>query len=259
MTKTPRWHERILVFNNYYTTFVDLCEKYDKGLMIDFSEKQQLFNYLKVCYEFYCKSLRDILNFNGICLFLPAQILLKAQSEGIIDDADLWLKYIKDLNIYYQTYGAEEQKKLVLQIIEKYKSKFTEPYKYLNNFFNSLVYEEKYEYKELPRVPKPAYNRFDIGIYESSYNLILNYLKQNKNIRYVWLHGSRAKGNARKNSDIDLLIDIDVEHKEICKKDFDRLAIPYRVDFVSIQDSSCELFLSKVLDEAKLIYRAEDF
>lgn len=261
MTKTPRWHERINVFNNFYHNFVDLCGKYDRDLMRDFSEKQQLFNGLKICYEFYCKSLRDILNFQGDVIYLPVKVLISANEAGLINDAEVWLDYIKDMNCYYQTYGASEQQNLAIQIINKYKSKLLNSYNNLNKFYNSHICNEDYgtEEKILCTDSKPLYTPSDVDISEYSYNILLNYLKSNKYIKYVWLHGSRAKGNARKNSDIDFLIDIGIEYQEDCKAGFYNLTIPYRVDFVSINDLSCEEFVKASIDDTKLIYRAEDF
>lgn len=45
------------------------------------------------------------------------------------------------------------------------------------------------------------------GINEKVYNNLLVYFEKEKDINKVILFGSRAKGNARINSDIDLCID----------------------------------------------------
>jgi predicted nucleotidyltransferase len=77
-------------------------------------------------------------------------------------------------------------------------------------------------------------NRF--GITEKSYNYIVSYLKTNPNIEKVILFGSRAKGNYKNGSDIDLAIKgercspelaIDIESyiNEV-------IPVPYTVDVV---------------------------
>ena len=263
MTKTPRWHERIRVFNNYYNAFNDSYSKYEN----DESLLKTVFDYLKISFEFYHKSLKDILCDFGIYMYLPKEILLQAHLLKIINDSNVWLDYIEELNNFYQTYGNDEQNALMISIINKYKSKLESPYKSLNYYYDSHPYNIEYEHKPLDTSSVPRYDSSDIGIFDASYDILLNYLKNNKNIKYVWLHGSRAKGNAKLSSDIDLLIDIDNSLVEQCKKDFYNLPIPYRVDFACINDdsfnsandSTLQVFLSKVVDDAKIIYRYDDF
>ena len=75
-----------------------------------------------------------------------------------------------------------------------------------------------------------------LGITEKSYNYIVSYLKTNPNIEKVILFGSRAKGNYKNGSDIDLAIKgercspelaIDIESyiNEV-------IPVPYTVDVV---------------------------
>lgn len=243
MTNIPRWQGRIEVFNNFYSDFQNCLEA------------QQEFALLKTCYEFYSKSLRDILNEKGEGLYLPSQVLVEAQKFGLIDDADVWLDYIQELNEYYQTYGEEEKQNLRDKIVDKYKLHLSNASLNLNTFYNNryidnVLVKNAVLDKELKSI--------DIGVMESSYNLLMQAFEDNQDIKSVWIHGSRAKGNARKCSDIDLIIDIDVERIEDCKKQLDNLPIPYRVDFVSCNDSTCELFLRKIIPDAKLIYCIED-
>lgn len=258
MTKEARWYYRIIVFNNFYSSFVALEEKYDKQLMLDYTEKKQLFALLKTCYEFYYKSLRDILNENKIFSFLPSEIFIQAEKEKIINDSKIWLDYIQELNQYYQTYGAQEQEELTIKIIDKFKSKLKNAANNLNKFCN-IPTKEEIHFKQFDSSTQPSYTPLDIGITEYSYNLLLQTFKANKDIKYAWLHGSRAKANARKNSDIDLLLDIDAGKIQECKNNFDNLTIPYRVDAFSINDESDESFARKVSKYAKIIYRQEDF
>lgn len=244
MTNIPRWHYRIEVFNNFYTDFQNCLEA------------QQEFALLKTCYEFYSKSLRDILNEKDEGLYLPSQVLVEAQKSGLIDDSDVWLDYIQELNEYYQTYGEEEKQNLRDKIVDKYKPKLSNASLNLNTFYNNCHHIEN-----IPAA-KPILDKelksVDIGITKYSYDLLMNSFKENSYIKSVWIHGSRAKGNARKCSDIDLIIDIDVKRIEDCKQQFDNLPIPYRIDFVSCNNSTNESFLRAIIPDAKLIYCIED-
>jgi hypothetical protein len=211
--------------------------------------------------------LRDILTDFCIIEFLPTEILKIAQSKHLIDDSDIWLDFIKCLNIYYQTYPRNEKLNFAKLIIKDYHDKLQNSYNLLNKYYKEHPFNVYYKACSLSYDNKPLYISSEIGILEKSYNLLLNYFKNNQHIKYVWLHGSRAKGNARGNSDIDLLIDVDVNFIEDCKKDFFNLQVPYRIDFACINDiqyatfndSSMSDFLSKVVEEAKIIYRYTDF
>ena len=243
MTKASRWQYRIEVFNNFYNNF-----------QINMTSQQE-FSLLKVCYEFYTKSLRDILNENGAKFYLPSQVLVEAQKSGLIDDAEVWMDYIQELNKYYQTYSEDEKQNLRDKIIDKYKHKLAKASSNLNTFYKNHPIEH---INANNAVLDKDLKSIDIGITECSYNLLMNEFKDNSNIKYVWIYGSRAKGNARKCSDIDLIIDIEAEHIEDCKKQFDNLAIPYRVDVVSCNDIKTKEFLNNIILDAKLIYRIED-
>jgi predicted nucleotidyltransferase len=63
-------------------------------------------------------------------------------------------------------------------------------------------------------------------------NEIFDHLGSTKNPK-IFIYGSRAKGNFRTYSDIDLLLYADeYDFNELEKIDFDKLDIPYKVDFV---------------------------
>lgn len=55
----------------------------------------------------------------------------------------------------------------------------------------------------------------------------------------IWVFGSRAKGRARRYSDLDLAIDagrrLTVDETAILREDFDQCDLPFRVDIVDWQ------------------------
>lgn len=67
-------------------------------------------------------------------------------------------------------------------------------------------------------------------------NEIIKNLGQTKNPK-IYLYGSRAKGNFRPYSDIDLLLIADqYDEQSLSQADFEQLDIPYKVDFVLDKD-----------------------
>lgn len=259
MSKVPRWYDRINIFNKHCEDFNALYEKYDDLDTLDDKQTQELFNTFKTCYVFYNRAIKDILLEWGIHTLLPSKLLAIGENQGIINDSEVWLNYIQELNKFYLTYGNDELRRLAIQIVKKYQPKLQNASDNLNRYVASHACITEDEYATLNVNIKPLYSHFEIGISEYSYKIFLDYLISNKNIRYAWLHGSRVKGNARKYSDIDMIIDIDMDCAEACRKDFANLFIPYKIDFVNRYDKSMEAFLSRIVSHAKLIYRAEDF
>ena len=80
----------------------------------------------------------------------------------------------------------------------------------------------------------------EFGILPKSYELILQSLNSYPEIESVLIFGSRAKGNYRNGSDVDLVIDGDKCSSEIALELSsilnERLPIPYYFDIVFLKD-----------------------
>ncbi len=73
------------------------------------------------------------------------------------------------------------------------------------------------------------------GLTKRDWNTIINIIKKYPIISKINLFGSRAKGNFKKGSDIDLaLMDENLEPKMVdkLKIDFEESSLPYNVDLV---------------------------
>ena len=79
------------------------------------------------------------------------------------------------------------------------------------------------------------------GIHDKVYNDLLKYFNDNSNIYKVILFGSRAKGNAKYNSDIDLAIDCDKKYKGTIYEDIDELIGVYSCDIAFLDRINNEL------------------
>ncbi|MBP9673665.1 MAG: nucleotidyltransferase domain-containing protein [Bacteriovoracaceae bacterium] len=75
------------------------------------------------------------------------------------------------------------------------------------------------------------------GVEEKHLNTLLQYIKNNLGSTInprLYLYGSRAKGNFRPYSDIDLLLIADrYDENTLNKMDFGDLDIPYKIDFTT--------------------------
>ena len=68
--------------------------------------------------------------------------------------------------------------------------------------------------------------------------IVLSILRARIPDRAVWVFGSRANGNARRRSDLDLAVDGDeplpLRLRSELAEDFDQSDLPYRVDVVDL-------------------------
>ena len=88
------------------------------------------------------------------------------------------------------------------------------------------------------------------GLSEETYNKIKNIVKKYSNYQF-YIYGSRARGNYKANSDIDIAIMDFVEdiEKNKIKNEFDILDIPYTIDLIFIKDITKKELLESIKKE----------
>ncbi len=86
---------------------------------------------------------------------------------------------------------------------------------------------------------------------------IINELKKH-NPKKIILFGSRARGDYRKNSDIDIAVDLDLSFREKrkLKEKIDLISGLYSVDLIFLNEVE-ESFKNKILKEGKKLYAKE--
>ena len=255
MNKIPRYYYRGQTIEH---TFFEFCEMVNKPL-ISSEDKQAMLNLIKRMFVVYWKFLRDLLKEKNIIEYYPRNIIPLAIKDGIIDDSSLvWIDYIDILNTLIYAKGKEKQN-LIDKIIKIYPSEVYKIHDFISKKMNDCNIQENLSQEiSLPFV-SPQYNAEELGIYKSSYTLLMNFFKTIPNIKYVWFHGSRAKGNYLPNSDIDLLVDCPLESFEDIKSMINVLRIPYRIDISNIHDNDKKDFLIRASENAKMLYRKNDF
>ena len=128
------------------------------------------------------------------------------------------------------------------------------------NWFDYYKNTFKQEFADISLpMNSPVYQSDELGIYESSYSILINFLKNTPEIENVWLHGSRAIGTANSNSDIDMLVDSPNDSFEILKNKIKNIRMPYRIDIVNIHEASQADFIRQVTPYTKILYRKKDF
>ena len=99
-------------------------------------------------------------------------------------------------------------------------------------------------------------NKF--GLYENSYRLILETISNTHKVERALIFGSRAMGNYKKGSDIDIAIfgkGLDFETtSRLHGKLNERLPIPYFIDVVNFETLTNKELKEHILKEGKLLF-----
>lgn len=88
------------------------------------------------------------------------------------------------------------------------------------------------------------------GLSDNCYNQIKEIIQKYEKYKFV-LFGSRARGNYKKTSDIDIAIFENVSNKDeyAIRNEFDILEIIYKIDLVFIDEKVKKELLNSILEE----------
>ncbi len=97
------------------------------------------------------------------------------------------------------------------------------------------------------------------GLKQKHINLINQCFAQYPEIHHVILYGSRAKGNYRPGSDIDLAIKGDLDYSSLLKleNELDDLLLPYKIDLSLYHKISNPDLIDHINRVGKVFYETE--
>lgn len=93
------------------------------------------------------------------------------------------------------------------------------------------------------------------GLPENVLQAIINELQKRENVLRAVIFGSRARGNYRYNSDIDLAVYCEGELPPALRLDLDEAAGIYKIDVVDMSGRADEKLRQRVEKEGVEIYR----
>lgn len=243
--RIPRWYYSAKhvdrVINNYSEIDKNKCE-----CNIAFA--------LNNVFTAYYYMLKDIYREKGLYLYYPVDILNKAQKDGIITDADDYLKYIKDVNNLISLQNEESEKEREKDLVNSYEYKIQDIVNFADNILKNNYYNTKSDKVEFPSKLIKYDKKF--GIEKPVWDYLMQFFSQNSDIKRVWIHGSRIKGLARPHADIDLIIESPFETFDSIRKSLYELRIPYIIDAKNKFDPTREVLRNEILTEnyIRLIY-----
>ena len=96
------------------------------------------------------------------------------------------------------------------------------------------------------------------GIYDKTYNLIMEVLEATSEVEAAFIFGSRAMGNHKKGSDVDIAVSGSKINPKVLmnlkSKLNEELPIPYFVDVVHIENTQNEALKTHIMKFGKKFY-----
>jgi uncharacterized protein len=94
------------------------------------------------------------------------------------------------------------------------------------------------------------------GIYPKSFAVLQEIFSKHSNVSEVKIYGSRAKGNYREGSDIDLVITNSIEYTELLAimEEMEESTIPYLVDISIYEKLNSDSLKDHINRVGKLFY-----
>lgn len=260
--RLPIEYLKIQSFNIRY----DACLKYQYAYInntLNDNDFETLFYSIKSLFNFYWKYIEYQYKKTLTSAVFPKDILQMAKSDNIISDADCWLNYIEDFNIFFLEKDKDKKYISMHNIVDKYYPKI-DSMLILMRSPDKVQYMQKYKKEEdaIMKEPfllddsEPVYSPDVLGISELSYNKLIDCFRSNTNIRTVWAHGSRIYNTNLSGSDIDLIFDCPAEAWQSVVNDIHWLSIPYFIDCKNIYIEKHIKYIKSIMYlGTKIIYK----
>ena len=125
-----RWKQR---FENLQSAFQRLQEAITVHQQMPENDliKIALIKSFEMTFELSWKTLKDFLQYNGIDVKLPREIIKQAFANEIITDGQLWIDMLEDRNLMAHTYDEERAQLAISHICESYITGLTQLQQYL--------------------------------------------------------------------------------------------------------------------------------
>lgn len=94
-------------FNSFFSIFSDAVTAYKKN-STDILTHMALIQSFEVCFELAWKVLKDYLDFNGIKVYLPKEVIKEAFASEIIQNGQLWIDMLKARNSTSHEYNFDK-------------------------------------------------------------------------------------------------------------------------------------------------------
>ena len=125
-----RWKQR---FENLQSAYQRLQHAIEVNAQTPDNDLIQmaLIKAFEMTFELSWKTMKDYLNYNGIDVKLPREVIKQAFANDIITDGPLWIDMLEDRNLMAQTYDEARAIKAVNHICQHYIAGLNDLHQYL--------------------------------------------------------------------------------------------------------------------------------
>jgi nucleotidyltransferase substrate binding protein (TIGR01987 family) len=129
MTEDIRWKQR---FDNLQSAYRNLQEAMEANAQNPTNTLIQmaLIKAFEMTFELSWKTMKDYLNYNGINVKLPREVIKQAFANDIIIDGQLWIDMLEDRNLMAHTYDEARARKAIDHICQRYGNGLEQLYQY---------------------------------------------------------------------------------------------------------------------------------
>lgn len=137
MTQDIRWKQRLENFEKAHNRLKEALAA------IDSDPKNQLYAIAVIgsyqfTFELAWKTLKDYLNYSGVDVSLPRDVIKQAFHHQIIKEGDLWIQMLETRNIIAHVY----QEKLALQAVLDIRNRFLPGIQQVHEWLNDKLDQE---------------------------------------------------------------------------------------------------------------------
>jgi nucleotidyltransferase substrate binding protein (TIGR01987 family) len=86
----------------------------------------------EMTFELSWKTMKDYLNYNGIAVKLPREVLKQAFANDIVTDGQVWIDMLEDRNLMAHTYDEARALEAVNHICQRYMAGLEQLHQYLH-------------------------------------------------------------------------------------------------------------------------------
>jgi predicted nucleotidyltransferase len=152
---------------------------------------------------------------------------------------------MEHMNVFYDKQNTDVKYKLMLYIVDNFTQAIQDVCLFVNNDerkefikqFKPII--DNYQKEDICLADNlPTYDYREIGISEKSYKILIKFFSSIKNLKSVWIHGSRAYNAGTYASDIDIIIDCPEEKYDDIVNQLNNLSVPYWFDCKNLYNST---------------------
>lgn len=116
MENDIRWQQRFEQCKKAFSLLISACEEKNLSLL----EKEGIVQRFEYTFELAWKTMKDYLNYKGIDVSLPRDVIKQAFAHSIITNGELWIRMLESRNVMSHAYDERAFERTFEKIQHEY-------------------------------------------------------------------------------------------------------------------------------------------